>query len=308
MPPQAQLTTTGWVAQDDQVIISRTFAALPLLAFALTGCGGSAAPVGASVGQPIELTNAPTGSPSAGPQPASRFTAAAAPTHSASASAGAPVTAARSGSTVSASQAGSSGTPAKTTAFTSAGTYTYDTSGTVTVLGGSKDASGMSTLTVDAPAAGSQHSVLSDGQGKTTQDVLSRSGGSYLSRLQITNAAFDKTFAPSPEALLLPEPAKPGATWTWTATSTDGKTTVTAKNTVLRTETLTIGGQPVATTVIRTVLALRGADLTYDGTQDTWFAPAEHLAVKQHNTGNGNSSGLAFSSDTTSTAQSTHPS
>ena len=230
------------------------------------------------------------------------------PSQAVGASTGSPVTAAHAGSAASTSPAGGSGTPATATAFTAAGSYTYDTTGTVTVLGSSKDASGTSTLTVDAPASGSQHSVLSEGQGKTTQDVLRRSSGSYLSRLQITNAAFDKTFAPSPEALLLPAPAKPGATWTWTATSTDGKTTLTAKNTVLRTENLAIGGQPVSTTVIRTVLALRGADLTYDGTQDTWFAPAEHLAVKQHNTGNGNASGLAFSSDTTSTAQSARPS
>ena len=293
------------------MIFRRVLAALPLLTLALTGCGGHDA-------APVAQLRAPSGAPSADPastgagavtpdgQPASGQPAGSRPV-STSPAVPAWATAAASQPTA-AGQQGAAGQPAGTSTATQPGTYTFDTTGTVTALGSARDAAGVSTLAVDPAIGQTQHSVLSDSHGKTIQDVVVRPDGSYLSRLEISNAGFDKTFAPSPAVLLLPAPTTPGSTWSWTALSTDGKTQLTSKNTVLRTETLTIGGEKISTSVIRTELTLRGADVTYDGTQDTWFALGQRLPVKLHSTGNGNARGVAFSTDTTSTARSSHPS
>ena len=316
MPAHGRPTQIGRVVDDPWVIIARTLVALPLLALTLTGCGGSTPSTSNAASQPGSSSTPSSGVTSAGPQPTSLATLGSTPSSgpagrastapgSAQQASGQPVSAGQptAGAPRTANQPAVAGSPTSTPP----GVYTYGNTGTFTAFGTAKDASGTSTLTVDPAVGDAQHSVLKGERDQTIQDVSVRSAGSFLNRLQLTNAAFDKTFAPSPAALLLPEPANPGTAWTWKATSTDGSTTVTVKNTVLRTETLTIGGEQVLTTVIRSVLALRGASLTYDGTQDTWFAPAKRLPVKQHNTGNGNSGGVVFSFDTTNTVRSIRP-
>ena len=299
------------------MIFCRTLATLPLLALALTGCGGrDAAPVAnlqaTKPGAPSTVTSAgPTPQRADAPDVNGGLGGGQSPSANPPVVATAPVA---GSSSVPVSQPGTAGQqhaagqPAAAAAFTQPGSYPFDTTGSATALGSTRDASGASTLTVDPPAGQAQHSVLGDSHGKTSQDVVVHADGTYLTRLEISNTGFDRTFAPSPAALLLPSPATPGTTWSWTAVSSDGKTTLTSKNTVLGTETLAIGGEQVDTSVIRTELTLRGGDLTYDGTQDTWFAPAQRLPVKLHTTGNGTASGVVFSIDTTSTARSTHPS
>lgn len=197
--------------------------------------------------------------------------------------------------------------PADTTQATAAGDYTYDSEGTVTFGGRPQPAEGVATLTVDEASGDAQHSVLSSDQNRTEQDVLLRANGTYVSRVQLTNPAFDKTFEPEPAPLLVPDPADVGDTWAWTATSTDGKTTLKQSSKVLRAETLTISGKKVETRVIETRLVVSGDGVDYRATLTTWYAPAFHLPVKEHQKGSGTVSGFAFASDVTATVRSTTP-
>lgn len=189
---------------------------------------------------------------------------------------------------------------------TAPGDYLYDSSGTFSLGGAPQPVDGTSTLTVDPAVDGTQHSVLDGEQGRTEQDVLLRENGTYLGRLQITNAGFDKAFELDPAEVLVPAPATVGTTWAWAATSTDGKTRATQNSKVVRTETLTIGGRQVATQVIQTTLRLSG-DISYTGEITTHYAESLHLPVKERTKGSGTVQGFAFSMDVTATARSTTP-
>ena len=185
---------------------------------------------------------------------------------------------------------------------TAPGTYTYDASGT----SNGRQSSGTSTLAISALANGKQTSTLHNDQGDTVQDVLVRDAGSYLASLRISSLMGNKEFDFSPAALLLPDPARVGASWTWSSTSTDGKTTAEATNKVVRTETLTIGGQKVATVVLQTHLVLSG-DYDYTADVTTWVAPALRLPVKDHTVGSGSFGVYPFSFDVTDVLRSVHP-
>lgn len=303
--------------------MSRRLVLVPLLALSLAACGGE----GADDPAPRDAAPAPSTTASAGPDGgaplggSSGSSASAGPTASATAGAGTGGGAATGsgtgtggatgtdpgsttgGTTTTAPQGAGKPAPAKATA---PGTYAYDSKGTVTV-GTPRQVEGTQTLVVDRPSGATQHTVQSSDQGRQEQDVLVRDGGTYLTRLTLTNPAFDKTFAPDPAVLLVPDPATVGRAWTWSARSTDGKTTVTARNSVVRTETLTIGGQRVPTSVVRTLLQIRG-DVVFDGTTDTWYSEALRLPVKDRSQGEGTVSGVAFTFDVTSTMRSTRPS
>lgn len=190
-------------------------------------------------------------------------------------------------------------------ASTAAGTYTYDVSGTVNA-GTPQPVDGEATLTVDRPAGGRQSSVLEGRQGRTEQDIVTRSDGRYLARLSLTNPAFTKEFVPSSPVLLVPTPQTVDRSWSWRTTSTDGKTTAALTARIVRTETLTIGGQRTPTSVIESTLRLTG-DITYTGRTTTWYDPAHRLPVKDHSRGNGTVSGFAFTTDLTSVLRSTEP-
>lgn len=192
--------------------------------------------------------------------------------------------------------------PARATA---PGTYTADTSGTYSAGGGPQDASGTATLTVSPLRNGAQRSTLHTEQTETTQDLLVRDKGTYLAALTV-GLPVNKEFRPSPAALLFPAPATVGARWSWTSTSTDGASTVSADNKIARTETLTIGGQRVATTVLQTHLVITG-DVSYTADVTTWVATAYHLPVKDHTVGNGSFGLIPFSTDITSVLRSVRP-
>lgn len=283
-----------------------TRALLPLLASAalLAGCGGSSS--GTAGAEAASTTAAsPSGSVAA---TAGGSGGAAAGTTGAAAGATSGAAAARESTTTPAPQSGAAGTgaAAMSSPATAAGTYTYDTSGTVTA-GTPRDASGTQTLTVDPPAAGRQHSLLSSSQGHTDQDVAVRSAGTYLVRLAISNPAFTKEFRSATGVLLVPDPATIGRSWSWNAMSTDGKTKASVTAKVLRQETVTIGGSRVATTVIDSTLRLTG-DVTYTGRTQSWYDVADRLPVKDHTKGSGTVSGLAFTTDITNVLRSTKPS
>ncbi len=286
--------------------MTRSAALLLLAVLPLTACSGGSEKIVDAVpfASASPSSAAPSVAPSASPSPSA---SAGAPASASTSPAARPQVAAapRSAAPSTAASPGSA-KAASTVAPTRPGTYTYDSSGTVTAGGAPQSAKGTATLTVDPASGSTQSTVLEGDQGRTETDVVLRKDGRYVSRLLLTTPAFSKEFRPSPAVLLLPEPAAVGRTWTWTATSTDGKTRVTAKNRVLPGGSVVVGGKRLATRVVETTLALRG-DLTYDGTTTTDEDPATHLAVRTRGKGRGTVSGVMFSNDTTSTLRSTDP-
>lgn len=284
----------------------RRLLAFVAAAVLLAGCGGSSAPSAAdraagssSAASSAAPTAAVSGGTIAGASPGAAAGGRASPASPGAAGAAAPT------ATTGSSTTSSSTTSSTTAGSTAPGTYTYDTSGTVTA-GTPRDASGTATLTVDAPAGKSQHSALANDQGRTEQDIVSRTTGAYLARLHIANPAFDKEFRPSSPVLLVPNPAAPGRTWSWTATSTDGKTTVAVTARITRRETLTIGGAATPTSLVTSTLKLTG-DVTYTAQMQNWYDAAHRLSVKDHTRGSGTFGGVAFTTDITSVLRSTRP-
>jgi hypothetical protein len=199
------------------------------------------------------------------------------------------------------------GKPAASKA-TAAGDYTYTSSGKVTAGTTPQDASGSQTLTISPLRGGIQHSRMhSDSTGDTEQDVVVRDTGSYLASLKLSSPAFSKEFRPAPAVLLMPDPATVGRSWSWSGTSTDGKTHVTTTNKLMRQEDVTIGGSKVATVVLQTHLVLSG-DVNYDAQVTTWWAPAYRLPVKTHTVGKGSFGAIPFSTDVTAVLHSVKPS
>jgi hypothetical protein len=162
---------------------------------ALTGCSsGSSQSSSAVVQVPSTLTSA-TGTVSVPSKPARALTAA--PVAKATTTAAAPTFSAPPVAPLSTK---APGTVAAQKA-TAPGVYTSDESGTVTLgsPGKPQDASGTTTLTVDAVKDGVQHSTLhSDNTGDTDEDILVRSTGSYVASLKLTSPAFTKEFRPTP--------------------------------------------------------------------------------------------------------------
>jgi hypothetical protein len=246
----------------------------------------SAAPVGASSSPTSQASTGPSGSPAA-PQPSSHVSSGPLSPSPGASSSEAP------------------GQPAPTRA-TAAGAYTYDTSGQVKFGATPQDASGTTTLTISALQNGHQRSTLHPNQGQegdTIEDLVVRTSGTYLADLNITT--FSKEFRPSPPVLLFPDPAKVGSTWSWSATSTDGKSHATASNKVERTETLTIGGQRVSTVVLQTHLVITG-DVAYTADVTTWVSPTYRLPVKDHTLAHGTLV-VPFTADITDVMRSVHP-
>lgn len=281
-------------------MVRRTLAVLALVP--LAACSSSATPKDAAV---PAATGA--GATSAAAQPGSSPTASAAATAGAGTTT-APATAATTGGSTGGGTTGGITTggriPVRSTA---PGTYTYDSSGSQTFSGAKQDVHASSTLTIGALTNGQQSSTLHNSQGDTTQQLVVRSTGSYLAALTISSPTLKTAFHLSPPALLFPDPAKVGATWSWHATSDDGKTTVTADNKVLRTETLTIGAERVATDVLLTHLVVRGESVSYTADVTNWVAPAYRLPVKTHTSGSGSYGTFAFSFDVTDVLRSVHP-
>lgn len=281
---------------------------LPALALAvllpLTACSSDPEPDTAAAPAASPSASAPVASATAAAPSAPSATSSVAPATAPSAPAPAEVTASRSAAPA-APAAPAPSAAAAPDRSTAPGSYTYDADGTVTV-GTPQPVDGEAVLTVDPVAAGQQHSVLEGEQGRTEQDVVLRDDGRYLALLSITNPAFSKTFRPEPAVLLLPSPAEPGRRWSWTATSTDGRTTASASNRVAREEVLTVGGQRVPCAVVETTLVLSG-DIDYRGVTTTWVSLEHALPVRDRSRGEGTVSGFAFSTDITTTLRSVDP-
>jgi hypothetical protein len=290
-------------AGQDGPVRTRLAPLLLLPALVVTGCSSgssrTASPAALDAGTPTASTtaaSAATRAPAVSASPSAR----------ASATTAAPRTV---------TPAGATSSPATTRATAAAaalqgtapGTYTSDTSGSVTIGASKQDAAGTQTLTISALRGGTQHSTVHGDQGDTAQDLVVRPTGTYLASLTLTSPAFTKQFRPSPAALLVPDPAKPGAAWSWSATSTDGRTTAEATNRITGTQAVTVGGRPVATAVVQTHLVLSG-DLTYTADLTTYWSPQYRLPVKDRTVGKGTYSGIPFATDITSLLRSVTPS
>lgn len=181
-------------------------------------------------------------------------------------------------------------------AFTAAGTYRYTTTGRFSsTLGAPQERHGESMLTVDPPSGADQHSVR-HGPGRTTDQVLRLDdSGAYLVSLRQSEQGITKEVRPSPPALALPAGAAPGRTWSWRATSTDGRTTVDSTFTAVRTEEVTVGAERVTALVIDVVLSLTG-DVTSTTRQTLWVSQRHGLVVRQDDTTEGTLGAIAFSS------------
>ncbi|MCU1587762.1 MAG: hypothetical protein JWN31_1255 [Frankiales bacterium] len=209
---------------------------------------------------------------------------------------------------------GASAVPATTAAsaapeaasFTAPGTYTYDSHGTITA-GTPRKVDGTAELKVDKPKGTAQHSSLGGDQSATEQDVLHLSTGSYLTRLVISTGGQSKEFRPAKPVLGYPRPAAVGRSWSWSMTSTDGKTHASYSGKVARRETLTIGGTHVDAWVIDSTLKLTG-DLTLTDHETTWYDEQRLLQVKTRSQASGSFSGIPFTTDMTSTLRSVKPS
>ena len=101
-----------------------------------------------------------------------------------------------------------------------------------------------------------------------------------------------------PEQLRVQLPLRVGASWHNRGGGSSRTEDATTK--VLRTETLTIGGEAVPTYVIETTTSFTGDE---SGTRDQtwWYAPSWALPVKWHEKQSGHRSGASYSGDITAT-------
>jgi hypothetical protein len=280
--------------------------AAALLAILLAaGCGGS----GKNSTHPAITT---TGGPSAttGASPGATQSS-----HPGKPAPGAGKTSARAIASATASEApgsGPSGQPAAAATYTAPGSYTYDSKGKATVDGQANDASGTQTLMVDPPSGASQHSSLGGDQGGgTEQNVVHRDSGTYLARLVVKSPLGDKEFHPAQPVLGVAKPEQMGRSWSWSMTSTDGKTRADYSAKFVRQETVTIGGKSVRTWVIESTLKISG-DIDLTEHNITNYDPSRLLEVRMHGTQSGKITfqGVphTFTSDVTSTLRSVKPS
>jgi hypothetical protein len=182
------------------------------------------------------------------------------------------------------------------------GSYTYKTTGNSSF----GPVNETSTLKVDPPSGSDQHSAQTGQQGGTETVLRYQADGVYLVSLKLSGQ-ITKEFRLNPPGLALPQPATVGRTWSWTATSTDGKTSVKSDFKVLRTETIAVGGEQVPTVVLETVVTTSG-DLVSTSKGTRWVSEAYRLTVREDSQMQGTYSGFSFNSTTSSLLQSTKPS
>jgi hypothetical protein len=101
------------------------------------------------------------------------------------------------------------------------------------------------------------------------------------SLVHLTIAQAGKEFAPAEPLLFVPFPGDRTDPWSWSVTSTDGKTTLNTTAQITGTETVMVGGQAVPTFIIESTIQITG-DLTGTVHLTAWVSNDYRLAVKQH--------------------------
>jgi hypothetical protein len=187
------------------------------------------------------------------------------------------------------------------------GRYTYNRTGKASTSAfGEQSLDGAVTLQVDPAANGEQHSKTTASEGEREQVLRLLAEGAYFTDMKQSTGGFAKEFRPNPPVLAMPaQPASHGP-WQWTVTSTDGKTTLSAGFTYLRSETLAIGGEQVATVVLGVTLKGSG-DISFTTTETDWVAPSKSLIVRTDQKTDGTISGVQFHSESSQTLQTTRP-
>jgi hypothetical protein len=190
---------------------------------------------------------------------------------------------------------------------TAPGTYTYKVTGTAAVASPTpQKVDTTSTLKVDPLQGTDQHTSLSTPQGGQENVLRYQGDGVFIVNLKLTGP-INKEFKIDPPGLAFPQPATVGKAWGWSATSTDGKTTVKSDFKILRTETIAIGSEQVPTVVVEAKVVTSG-DITSTSTRTMWTSEAYRLIVRQDEKTNGKFGAFPFSIDTSSVMQSTKPS
>ncbi|MEY2567363.1 MAG: hypothetical protein QOE35_1892 [Actinomycetota bacterium] len=194
---------------------------------------------------------------------------------------------------------------------TAPGSYTYKVNGTMAVgpapAGGSpQPVNTTSTMKVDPLQGTDQHSSQSSQNGGSETLLRYQGDGVYLVDLKLTGQ-ISKEFKLEPPGLAFPQPAAMGRTWSWTAKSTDGATSVKSDFKILRTETIAIGSEQVPTVVVEATVTTSG-DINSTSKRTMWTSEAYRLIVRQDEKLDGTYSGFKFTADTSSVLQSTKPS
>jgi hypothetical protein len=208
---------------------------------------------------------------------------------------------------------GSTAQPATATGVkaTAPGSYTYKVNGTMAVgpapAGGSpQPVNTTSTMKVDPLQGTDQHSSQTSQNGGSETLLRYQGDGVYLVDLKLTGQ-ISKEFKLDPPGLAFPQPAAMGRTWSWSAKSTDGATSVKSDFKILRTETIAIGSEQVPTVVVEATVTTSG-DITSTSKRTMWTSEAYRLIVRQDEKLDGTYSGFKFNADTSSVLQSTKPS
>jgi hypothetical protein len=191
--------------------------------------------------------------------------------------------------------------------FAAPGTYTYDVQGRSKSAFGEQDQSGRTTTVYDPPQGADQRSLAKGGSGTTEQILRSTADAALLQYLRIDAGVFTMEFRPDPGVLALPRDAKTGRTWTWRMTSTDGKITIDSTFLVTRTESVVIGGKPVAAIVIDSTMKITSDTVKATSTSTRWVSADLALIVKDSDHTEGTFQGTAFSTDAARTLTSTTP-
>lgn len=187
------------------------------------------------------------------------------------------------------------------------GTYRYEVIGDqMTSMVGLQPVSGDGTLTVD-PASGSDQHLLREDPTGTTEAVLRyRGDGVYLTRLRMAAPAYTLEFEPSQPVAVLPLPAAVGRSWSWSALSVDGATTLAATFAVSRAENATVDSASEPAVVVRADLEFSG-DVQGRLTQLVWRSVADGSVLRERQTIEGKAGSTVFRSDVRWALRSTSP-
>lgn len=200
--------------------------------------------------------------------------------------------------------------PAATRVSPDLGSYGVDIAGSASVGGRSQQ----------VPTSGSVHFTAAGSNVRQTSPdapgdlvLLQRFSGakSELITLELTASKTHKTFTPSSPVTYLLYNAPSGTTWSWSAKSTDGKTTVNATGRVGGSKDITIGGVSIHAIEIVTDLQISG-DINGTAELTTWASPEYRLPLVQHQHIDATARALLGTtrlvSDTTTTLRSVQPS
>ncbi|HEU5034395.1 MAG TPA: hypothetical protein VFT62_06515 [Mycobacteriales bacterium] len=283
----------------DKTVVCGALAAATVALVA--GCGSGSASSGSTVTPPAAAASVHSpAAPTAVTPPASASTSASPSAAVSSAAAGSAAAGSGTG-TATRSRSTQQQPGGDTVALTPPGRYRYHLAGSESSALGKRTIDGTSTLVVDPPQHGRQHTATDGADGHSEQTVLARRTGLYLADIKMSQQGFSEEFRPRSPVLLLPATARAGRSWQWQMTSTDGKYTLHATLQVTDPSgSAAVHGQRVSTVVVSSVLRITGNAITMTIHQRD-EATRDGLIVQEHAVGDGTAYGTKFHTDTTRT-------